>query len=64
MERITANFNSEANYQSLLIILWFWLAISNDADAVRQRVEKRRLDRRAVTRPKPVIPPVAVPRFG
>ena len=64
MEPITTIFNTEAAYQWLLLWLWFFLAVSEDADKVQERVQKRRLDRRAVSRPKPVIQPVPVPRFG
>lgn len=66
METITTDFNETAagNYQRLLMVLVFWLISSNDANAVQAKVEKRRLDRRAVQQPQPAPRPVPAPRFG
>lgn len=60
METIRAHFNHGASYQALLLNLFFWMAVDNDATATETKAEKRKLDRRAVDRPKPV----PVPRFG
>lgn len=60
METIRQHFNHGASYQNLLLNLFFWLAVDEDANATEAKAKKRRLDHRAVDRPKPV----PVPRCG
>ncbi len=62
MDTMKTDFNTQAGLPfMLLVVLLFWLAISDDAE----EAETRQARRRRVLQPKPRAPqPAPAPRFG
>lgn len=63
MDPLSSTFNATARYQALLILLWFWISASLDAERRERKIETRRLSRRITEQPKIAPQPLRVPGF-
>ena len=63
MAPISSTFNHLANYQALLLLLFFWISFSIDSDKRKAKEQRKRVSRNIEQQYKIVVPAAPVCGF-